>query len=115
MKKKQPPKKAARPSRPKPTPPAPEPPPTPTPVASPAPAPVPSKPPASRRRIVGRLHRATLTPAGLRGRDLVRFLRIHAKKPYGTRGEEAIRQLAVEVGHLANLELNARSGTESGR
>jgi hypothetical protein len=61
------------------------------------------------------LHRATLTPAGLRGRDLVRFLRIHAKKPYGSRGEEAIRQLAVEVAHLANLELNARSGTEGGR
>ncbi len=45
----------------------------------------------------------------------MRFLRIHAKKPYGTRGEEAIRQLAVEVAHLANLELNARSGTEGGR
>src|SRR5687767_13311610 len=50
---------------------------------------------ATGTRPVGRLHRSTLTPAGLRGRDLVRFLRIHAKKPYGNRGEEAIRQLAV--------------------
>lgn len=115
MKKKQPPKKAARPVRPKPTPPAPEALPPTTPVASPPPQPAPSTPPVPPRRITGRLHRATLTPAGLRGRDLVRFLRIHAKKPYGTRGEEAIRQLAVEVAHLANLELNARPGTEGGR
>jgi hypothetical protein len=62
--------------------------------------------------VTGRLHRSTLTPAGLRGRDLVRFLRIHAKRPYGQRGEEAMRRLAVEVGHLANLELNAREGSQ---
>lgn len=111
-KKQQPPKKAVRPVRAKPAPSNPEPPPqalaSTTPTAQPTPAPSP-------RRVTGRLHCLTLTPAGLRGRDLVRFLRIHAKKPYGTRGEEAIRQLAVEVGHLGNLELNGRSGTEGGR
>lgn len=106
MKKKQPPKKAARATRSKLTPPHPEPIHAPVALASPA-----TSPPAPRRA-AGRLHRATLTPAGQRGRDLVRFLRIHAKKPYGQRGEEAIRQLAVEVGHLGNLELNARPGTE---
>jgi hypothetical protein len=56
-----------------------------------------------------RMSRRTLTPAQRRGLDLARFLRIHARKPYGRRGEEAIRRLAVEVGHLGNLELNASS------
>jgi hypothetical protein len=37
----------------------------------------------------------------------VRFLRIHAKRPFGRRGEEAIRKLAIEVAHLGNLELGA--------
>jgi hypothetical protein len=100
--KKKPPKKAARAARSKPAPPRPEPPPPGAATTTAQPTLAPS------RRVVGRLHRATLTPAGLRGRDLVRFLRIHSKHPYGTRGEEAIHRLAVEVGHLGNLELNAR-------
>jgi len=112
MKKKQPPKKRARHVGSKPAPSRPEPPPQVS-LASQTPAAQPIRAPA--RRVVGRLHRSTLTPAGLRGRDLVRFLRIHAKKPYGTRGEEAIRKLAIEVGHLGNQELNARFGTEGGR
>ncbi len=78
-----------------------------TPVASrpttaAAPAVQPSKP-----KPVARYRRASLTPAARRGSDLVRFLRIHAKKPFAKRGEEAIRRLAIEVGHLANVELGA--------
>jgi hypothetical protein len=38
----------------------------------------------------------------------VRYLRIHLKHPYGDRGIRAIEELAREVAHLANLELNAR-------
>lgn len=49
-----------------------------------------------------------LSPAAKRGSELVRYLRIHSKKPYGPRGERAIEKLAVEVGHLGNLELGAR-------
>ncbi len=105
MTKKQPKKKAARAVPVSPAAPAPAPPTQPhVEVAAAPPAPKP---------VAGRMHRATLTPAGLRGRDLVRFLRIHCKKPYGNRGEEAIRKMAIEVGHLGNLELNSRS--EGGR
>jgi hypothetical protein len=75
-----------------------------------APSPAPPAP-----RPLARMRRATATPAQRRGADLVRYLRIHVKRPYGRRGEEAIRRLAVEVGHLANLELNARAATEGGR
>ena len=57
------------------------------------------------KRVVGRMHRATLTPAGLRGRDLVRFLRIHTKKPYGDRGIAAIVKLAREAARLGLSEL----------
>lgn len=60
-------------------------------------------------RPMARTHRRLASPAQQRGADLVRYLRIHAKKPFGRRGEEAIRQLAVEVGHLGNLELNAHN------
>ncbi len=79
---------------------------------TPPPAP-PTPPPTTvapvvKPRPMARTHRRLATPAGRRGADLIRFLRIHAKKPYGQRGEEAIRRLAVEVAHLANLELNAR-------
>ena len=107
MKKKQPPKKAARPVRPKPALSGTD---SRTPTLTATPPTTSAQPPprVAPRRAAGRLHRATLTPAGMRGRDLIRFLRIHAKKPYGKRGEEAIRQMAVEVGHLGNLELNAR-------
>jgi hypothetical protein len=58
------------------------------------------------RRASARLHRSQLTAAGLRGRDLVRYLRIHAKRPYGDRGVRALVALAREVGHLGNVELN---------
>lgn len=63
--------------------------------------------PVARPRPVARTRRATATPAQRRGADLVRFLRIHSKKPYGARGVNAIATLAREVGHLGNLELNA--------
>jgi hypothetical protein len=85
------------------------------PAAPPLPASSPTTAPATKPRPMARTHRRLATPAGRRGADLIRFLRIHAKTPYGTRGEEAIRRLAVEVGHLANLELNARTSTEGGR
>lgn len=54
-----------------------------------------------------RTYRATAAPAQRRGADLVRYLRIHSKHPYGSRGEEAIRCLAIEVGHLGNAELGS--------
>lgn len=57
------------------------------------------------RPVAGRMHRATLTPAGLRGRDLVRYMRIHAKKPYGDRGIAAIVKLAREAARLGLREL----------
>jgi hypothetical protein len=57
-------------------------------------------------RPTARTYRRLASPAARRGADLVRFLRVHAKRPFGRRGEEAIRRLAVEVGHLGNLELN---------
>ena len=80
------------------------------PVAPPAPTVKPDAPPvapvqASKPRPVARTRRATASPAQRRGADLVRFLRIHSKKPYGTRGENALVALAKEVGHLANIEL----------
>lgn len=78
------------------------------PVPPTSPAPVAAAPAAPKPRPLARTHRATASPAQRRGADLVRYLRIHSKHPYGTRGEEAIRKLAVEVGHLGNLELNAR-------
>lgn len=64
--------------------------------------------PASRTRPLARFRRATASPAQLRGGDLVRYLRIHLKHPYGDRGIKAIADLAREVAHLANLELNGR-------
>jgi hypothetical protein len=51
------------------------------------------------------MRRATASPAQRRGAELVRFLRIHAKRPYGPRGENATIALAREVAHLARLEL----------
>lgn len=108
-KKRKPPKKAARPNRSKQTPSRLEPPPINAPFADASNTSARPSVPAAPRPALGRLHRATLTPAGLRGRDLVRFLRIHVKQPYGKRGQEAIRQLAVEVGHLGNLELNTQA------
>ena len=49
-----------------------------------------------------------MTPAARRGSELVRYLRIHLKRPYGDRGIRAIEKLAREVAHLANLELASR-------
>jgi hypothetical protein len=74
-------------------------------AATTEPAPVPTVKP----RPMARTRRRLASPAQRRGADLVRYLRIHAKKPFGRRGEEAIRRLAVEVGHLGNLELNAHN------
>lgn len=66
------------------------------PPVPPAPAPV-NLPKPSRARL--------LTPAAKRGAELVRYLRIHAKRPYGKRGENAILDMAREVGHLGRLQL----------
>ena len=49
------------------------------------------------------------TLASKRGSDLVRYLRIHTKHPYGRRGEQAIVDIAREAAHLGNLELDAVS------
>jgi hypothetical protein len=63
--------------------------------------------PVAKPRPVARTHRRSATPAAARGADLVRYLRIHLKKPYGVRGENAIVALAREVGRLGNIELGA--------
>lgn len=86
--------------RPPPAPPT-APPPPPLPPPSPAP------PPVEPRRLA-RLHRASATPAQRRGAELVRYLRLHLKRPYGDRGVKAIVAMAREVGHAANIELDAR-------
>jgi hypothetical protein len=62
-------------------------------------APSPSRPPIFRARNV--------TEAQKRGAELVRFLRIHTKHPYGHRGQAAIYALACEVGHLGLVQLAA--------
>ena len=61
----------------------------------------------AKPRPVGRTRRATASPAQRRGADLTRYLRIHLKHPYADRGIRAIHKLALEVAHLANLELNS--------
>lgn len=78
-------------------------------VARSMPAP-PRTPPATRVRAVARFRRAGASPAQQRGAELVRYLRIHLKHPYGERGIAAIEKLAREVAHLANLELAQRHG-----
>ncbi len=79
--------------------PAPLPPPPPTPPTLPEPDPMPPPGPVARMR------HATASPAQRRGAELVRFLRIHVKRPYGPRGEAANIALAREVAHLARIEL----------
>ena len=69
--------------------------------------PAPPTPPFGKRP-VARFRRANATPAQRRGADLVRYLRIHLKRPYGDRGIRELEKLAVEVAHLANLELDSR-------
>jgi hypothetical protein len=101
MTKKQPKQKAARAVRSEPAAPQPAPPIEPLVAVSAHAAPTP-------KPVAGRMHRATLTPAGLRGRDLVRFLRIHTKKPYGDRGIAAIVKLAREAARLGLRELEAQ-------
>lgn len=72
---------------------------------------VPATPrPPARSRPVARFRRVGASPAQQRGADLVRYLRIHLKHPYGKRGIAAIEKLAREVAHLANLELAQRNG-----
>jgi hypothetical protein len=61
-------------------------------------APSSSRPPIFRARNV--------TEAQKRGAELVRFLRIHTKHPYGHRGQSAIYALACEVGHLGLVQLS---------
>src|SRR5688500_11572074 len=66
----------------------------PTPNAPPVPA---GGKPMTRERL--------LSPAAKRGAELVRYVRIHQKRPYGERGMRAIEKLAREVGHLGLTEL----------
>jgi hypothetical protein len=54
------------------------------------------------------MRRSLLSPAERRGAELVRYLRIHSKRPYGERGERAIQTLAIEAAHLARIELAER-------
>lgn len=78
--------------------------------ATPAPSTPPPAPAAPtvapvKTRPTARFHRAHASPAQRRGAELVRFLRIHAKRPYGRRGEANTIALAREVAHLARIEL----------
>ncbi len=52
---------------------------------------------------------APRTLASKLGSELVRYLRIHTKHPYGRRGEQAIVDIAREAAHLGNRELDAVS------
>lgn len=57
--------------------------------------------------VVARVARVKRTLASKMGSELVRYLRIHTKHPYGRRGEQAIVDLARDAAHLGHLELNA--------
>src|SRR5438045_3574442 len=67
----------------------------------------------AKPRPVARMRRATASPAQRRGADLVRYLRIHQKHPYGDRGIRALVTLAREVAHLGLAELNATVSPEN--
>jgi hypothetical protein len=54
-----------------------------------------------------RHRRAFLSAAAARGLDAVKYIRIHERKAYGRRGEQAIIDIVKQAGHLANIELNA--------
>lgn len=64
--------------------------------AAPPPAPV------VRPRPLARMHRKS--PAQKIGSELVRYLRIHSKHPYGKRGQKAILDLATRVRQHAQEE-----------
>lgn len=59
--------------------------------------------------VVARVARVKRTLASKMGSELVRYLRVHTKHPYGRRGEQAIVDMARETAHLGNLELDAVS------
>ncbi len=61
--------------------------------------------PAAAPAPVAHARRRNTTPAMKLGAELVRFLRIHAKRPYKSRGEQAIVDLAKEAAHAASIEL----------
>ena len=71
-----------------------------TPAPTPAPQPV-----APAPAITSSPTRAALSPAARRGMEAVRYIRIHLRKPYGTRGQEGIVNIAREAAHLALQEL----------
>ena len=74
---------------------------TPAPVVAVAPTPVVSATmrPGSRVR--------NTSPAMKLGAEVVRYLRLHDKKPYGKRGEQALVEMARNAAHVANVELGA--------
>lgn len=74
---------------------------TPAPVVEVAPTPVVSAPmrPGSRVR--------NTSPAMKLGAEVVRYLRLHDKKPYGKRGEQALVEMARKAARVANVELGA--------
>lgn len=59
------------------------------------------------RRVSARMSRRGLSAAQRMGAELTRYLRIHVKRPYGTRGEKAILDLAARVTQAAQLESKA--------
>ena len=64
-----------------------------------------SQPPSSAPAAKPALMRTRLlTPAQRSVAELTRFLKIHQKKPYGTRGQKAILELAQRATHQAQQE-----------
>lgn len=55
-----------------------------------------------------RTPRPVRSPAEKLGSELARFLRLHDRKPYASRGMQAIVDLAVEAVHEAAKELAAK-------
>lgn len=83
------------------------------PPATAAPAPhVLTKAPKLPRPKNARHRRAFLSPAAARGLDAVKFIRIHQRKPYGRRGEQAIIDIVKQAGHLARVELGEIASVE---
>lgn len=61
------------------------------------------------RSATARYRRAGLSPAGRRGLDAAKYLRIHQRKPFGKRGEQGIVDIVREAAHLARLELDGKA------
>jgi hypothetical protein len=67
-----------------------------------------AKTPRPARTRNARHRRAFLSPAAARGLDAVKYIRIHERKPYGPRGQQAIVDIVKQAAHLARVELETQ-------